>query len=58
MVAYDGSPLGVMPVADALRTASDQRLDLVEVEPRATPPVCRLMDYLRWKYEAAQKAKG
>ena len=46
-----------MPLADALRLAEDAELDLVEVAPNAKPPVCKLMDYGKYKYEAAVKAR-
>ena len=46
-----------MQLADALRSARDQGLDLVEVAPQADPPVCRIMDYGKHKYEQAQKEK-
>ena len=47
----DGSQIGIVDVADALRRARDLDLDLVEVAPQATPPVCRIMDYGKYKYE-------
>ena len=46
-----------MPTADALRLAQEADLDLVEVAPTARPPVCKLMDYGKFKYENAQKAR-
>jgi len=46
-----------VPLADALRLAEDAELDLVEVAPNAKPPVCKLMDYGKYKYEAAVKAR-
>ncbi len=46
-----------MPIAQALTLARDRDLDLVEVAPEARPPVCKLMDYGKYKYEAAQKAR-
>ena len=46
-----------MRIEDALRVAADADLDLVEVAPNARPPVCKIMDYGKYKYEAAQKAK-
>ena len=46
-----------MPIGEALRLAQDSELDLVEVAPMARPPVCKLMDYGKFKYEAAQKAR-
>src|SRR4051794_24100748 len=46
-----------MPTEQALRYAQDKELDLVEVAPEARPPVCRVLDYSKYKYEQAQKAK-
>jgi translation initiation factor IF-3 len=51
LVGADGSQIGIVDVADALRQARDLDLDLVEVAPQATPPVCRIMDYGKYKYE-------
>ncbi|MBN9419299.1 MAG: translation initiation factor IF-3 [Candidatus Eremiobacteraeota bacterium] len=50
-----GEQLGIMDPRDALRLAQERDLDLVEVSPQTKPPVCRLMDYGKWKYEAAKK---
>lgn len=50
-----GEQLGVMDPRDALRIAQERDLDLVEVSPQTKPPVCRMMDYGKWKYEAAKK---
>jgi translation initiation factor IF-3 len=49
--------LGIVTVPDALRMAKGLELDLVEVAPMANPPVCRIMDYGKFRYEEAQKAK-
>ena len=49
--------MGIVRIEDALRLAAESDLDLVEVAPTARPPVCRLMDYGKFKYEAAQKAR-
>ncbi len=57
MVGADGSQVGIKTLPDALQMAREQELDLVEVAPLANPPVCRIMDYGKWKYEEAQKAK-
>ena len=51
-----GEQVGVVRVEDALRLAEEAGLDLVEVAPNAKPPVAKLMDYGKDKYEAAQKA--
>ncbi len=53
----DGSQIGIKPLPEALAFAKSQDLDLVEVADKANPPVCRVMDYGKYKYEAAQKAK-
>jgi translation initiation factor IF-3 len=53
----DRKQLGVMPLPEALNLARQMDLDLVEVAPDSNPPVCRIMDYNRFKYEAAQRAK-
>ena len=52
-----GEQVGVVRVEDALRLAEEAGLDLVEVAPDAKPPVAKLMDYGKYKYEAAQKAR-
>ncbi len=57
LVAADGSQIGITPTDEALKYASDQNLDLVEVAAEARPPVCRVMDYSKYKYEQEQKAK-
>jgi translation initiation factor IF-3 len=48
--------LGVMSVNEALQAAEDRGLDLVEVSPNANPPVCRIMDYGKYKYQASKRA--
>ena len=53
----EGEQLGIMQVRDALQMAIEQNLDLVEVAPTARPPVCRIMDYGKFKYDQAIKAK-
>jgi translation initiation factor IF-3 len=53
----DGAQLGVKALPDALALARQQDLDLVEVAPMANPPVCRIMDYGKFRYEESQKAK-
>ena len=57
LVEADGTKLGVRPLPEALSIARDQDLDLVEVAPNANPPVCRIMDYGKFKFDAAQRAK-
>ncbi|WP_395153941.1 translation initiation factor IF-3 [Ilumatobacter sp.] len=57
LIGPTGDQLGIKPVPDALRMARGFDLDLVEVAPGANPPVCRIMDYGKFKYEEGQKAK-
>jgi translation initiation factor IF-3 len=57
LVAPDGQQVGIKPLPEALAMARDLDLDLVEVAAQANPPVCRIMDYGKFKYEAAQRAK-
>ncbi len=57
LIGPDGEQIGITPLAEALRMAREQDLDLVEVAPQARPPVCRIMDYGKFKYQAAVKAK-
>ena len=57
LIGVDGSQLGIFETPDAQRIADDQNLDLVEVAPNSDPPVCRIMDYGKFKYEQDIKAK-
>lgn len=57
LVASDGEQLGVKPLPEALAIARADELDLVEVAPNANPPVCRIMNYGRYKYEQEQRRK-
>src|SRR5688500_15843951 len=57
VVGADGSQIGIWGTEEALRMAQDQDLDLVEVAAQAEPPVCRIMDYGKFKYEQAVKQK-
>jgi translation initiation factor IF-3 len=57
LIGEDGEQIGLMKIDDALRYASERDLDLVEVAPEAKPPVCRVLDYSKYKYEQAQKQK-
>ena len=57
LVGPAGEQVGIVRVEDALRLAAEADLDLVEVAPGANPPVCRLMDYGKYKYEANMKAR-
>lgn len=57
MIGPDGDQLGVMPTQKALKIAQEKELDLVEIAPNATPPVCRIMDYGKYLYELQKKEK-
>jgi translation initiation factor IF-3 len=57
LVGSDGEQIGIKPLPEALAIARSLDLDLVEVADKANPPVCRIMDYGKFKYETAQKAK-
>ena len=58
LVGEDGKQIGVIKTPDALAYAQERDLDLVEVAPEARPPVCRVLDYSKYKYEQAQKQKA
>ena len=55
LIGVDGSQLGLFDTRDAQRIADDQNLDLVEIAPNAEPPVCKVMDYGKFKYETQKK---
>ena len=57
LVDPEGRQLGIKPLPEALHIARELDLDLVEVAPMANPPVCKILDYGKWKYEAAQRDK-
>jgi translation initiation factor IF-3 len=57
VIGDDGEQVGIMKTEDALRMALERELDLVEVAAEARPPVCRILDYSKYKYEIAQKQK-
>ena len=57
LIDFDGNQMGVYPTHQAQQIADDMNLDLVEIAPNATPPVCRIMDYGKFKYDQAIKAK-
>ena len=57
VVGSDGSQLGIMSPRDAMKIAAEQNLDLVKIAPQATPPVCRIMDYGKYRYEQAKREK-
>ncbi|HEY0253073.1 MAG TPA: translation initiation factor IF-3 [Kofleriaceae bacterium] len=56
LVGIDNEPLGVVKLADAVRMSEEAEVDLVEIAPQADPPVCRLMDYGKFKYQEQKKA--
>jgi len=57
VIGADGAQLGVLDTSEALRIAEEGGLDLVEVSPKAMPPVCKIMDYGKFKYEDSKKRK-
>jgi translation initiation factor IF-3 len=58
LIGADGNQVGVIPTEQALKYAQERDLDLVEVAAEARPPVCRVLDYSKYKYEQEQKAKA
>ena len=58
LIGADGEQVGVVPIDEALQLAQSADLDLVEVAPEAKPPVARLLDYSKYRYEQEQKAKA
>ncbi len=57
VIGENGEQLGVMPVRDAMRLADEAGLDLVKIAPTAKPPVCKIVDYGKFRYEQARKEK-
>jgi len=57
LIDQDNKQVGVMPTRDAMQRAEEVGLDLVEVSPNATPPVCKIMDYGKYQYEKNKRAK-
>lgn len=57
VIGAEGEQLGIMSSKDALRLATEKNLDLVEIAPKAVPPVCRIMDYGKYRFEQAKKEK-
>jgi translation initiation factor IF-3 len=55
VIDFEGKQLGIMTIQDALRQASEAGLDLVEVAPNSSPPVCRVMDYGKFRYQQSKK---
>ena len=57
VISEDGEQLGIMSSKDAMKLASEAELDLVKIAPKAQPPVCKIIDYGKYKYELARKEK-
>lgn len=57
VVDVDGKQLGVLPTREAFKLAEERQLDLVEIAPQAKPPVCRIMDYGKFRYEQSKREK-
>ena len=57
LIGRDGGQIGIVPIQEALNRAREMELDLVEISPTSNPPVCRIMDYGKYKYELAKKDK-
>jgi len=57
VISSEGNQLGIIPILEALRIAREEGLDLVEVAPNADPPVCRVMDYGKFKYQTSKKSQ-
>ncbi|MEW6067261.1 MAG: translation initiation factor IF-3 [Nitrospirota bacterium] len=55
LIDADGTQLGIIPVGDALKVANDRELDLVEVAPNANPPVCKILDFGKYRYQLSKK---
>ncbi len=55
VIGSDGEQIGIVPIEEALRVAGEESLDLVEVSPDAKPPVCKIMDFGKYKYEQTKK---
>ena len=58
VIGADGGQVGILPTHEAMRLAEEQGLDLVEISPRAVPPVCRIMDFGKFKYQESKKEKA
>lgn len=58
LIGADGEPLGEMPTADALAKAREDDLDLIEVSPQATPPVCKILEYGKFQYQQTKKEQA
>lgn len=55
LVGADGETIGIVSLSEALKKASDENLDLVEISPSANPPVCKILDFSRYKYDAKKR---
>lgn len=55
VIGHDGKQIGILPLKEAMKLAEEHGLDLVEVAPQATPPVCRIMNYGKYKYQQSKK---
>ena len=58
LIGAEGEQVGIVPIEEALRTAEEAELDLVEIAPTAEPPVCRIMDYGKFKFEESKKQQA
>ena len=57
VIDSDGNQLGIMPIEEALRLAEEKNTDLVKIAPQAKPPVCKIMDYGKYRFEQAKREK-
>lgn len=57
LIGHDGAQLGIVPLKDALALADEKKLDLVKISPTAKPPVCKIMDYSKFKFDKSKKEK-
>ncbi|MDR1536611.1 MAG: translation initiation factor IF-3 [Clostridiales bacterium] len=57
LIDSNGGQLGVVPIKEAVRLADEKKLDLVKISPTAKPPVCKIMDYSKYKFDQAKKEK-
>ncbi|MBQ4370194.1 MAG: translation initiation factor IF-3 [Oscillospiraceae bacterium] len=57
LIDADGTQLGIMPAEEALKVAEEKEMDLVKISPNAKPPVCRIMDYGKYRFEQAKREK-
>lgn len=57
IITDTGENLGILPLADAIKAAEERKLDLIEISPKATPPIAKIMDYGKYRYETGRKAR-